>query len=82
MPIAPHAVKIKHGGDEVIVRDFEVFTERQRFENEYEIEIGYIQSLDDKKRGYKKYASEELEVPYSRILMVCKRAKELGIGLV
>lgn len=80
MPIAPHAVKIKHRGEEIIVRDYEVETAQEKFEQEYAEELEFI-IHNEGGRGFKKKAADALNVPYSRILMVCKKATKFGITL-
>lgn len=74
MPVTPHAVTIKHGGEEFIVRDFEVFREVDKFKDKHSDILEALLT-----QGNKILVARWLNVPYSRVLNVFKQAKELGV---
>lgn len=75
MPTAPHAVTIRHNGSEAIVKDFEVFTELDKFKDRYK----HILSRFVTGKENKADIARTICSPYHRVLRVFKQAKEKGI---
>lgn len=76
MPIAPHAVKVEHHGQEWTLKDYEVFTELDKFKDKHRDILNFFIEFDD---ATKVECSRRLSVPYSRVLNVYKTALEKGI---
>lgn len=74
MPIAPHAVKLRHAGQDAIAKDCEVFTETDKFKDKHALIIDQLSVIKNKAE-----IARLLDIPYSRVLNVNKQAKELGI---
>lgn len=81
MPVAPHAVKIRLGnGSEAIARDFEVMTPKEKF---CDVNKHILSELATQPSGRSliKSVAITLNQPYSRVLRVAKKARELGIKI-
>ena len=74
------ALTVKHASGEIIIKDEEAFTEKERFQTEYNYEIQGIRSANETKKS-KKFVAQTLDVPYSRILRVAAKCNTFRIPL-
>jgi len=80
MPTGPSAVKIKHNGQEHIVKDFEVLTEQEKFLDKHKPELDLLR-VGPSGRALIKNVATALNKPYSRVLRIAKEAREKGVEI-
>ena|SRR6185312_12107726 len=78
MPTAPHAIKVRHNGLEHVLRDFEVFTEKEKFEHQYNRELQVLSQINGDSLAQ---VSRDACICYGRLFRARKIAKRLGVNL-